>query len=369
MVNAKTISFNAGPTYISDSTKQAIHEVVNSGFLSVSHRSPEFSAMSEKAIEGLRRQLRIPKEYHIFYQNSSTVAWDTVLQNLVKKQSFHFVCGEFSKRFQLTGEALKLNARKFDTISGHPVEWDKAPIDNKDELICITHNETRSGLMWPDEAIKGIRDLYPDILLAIDVCSSFAAMKMNWEDADIWLGSVQKGLAMPAGLGYLIVSPRALEKSLKLNKSIPNWRKFETMHELMKIYQIYETPNSLLIGTLAKLMENWDIDAIDNETRRKANLIYSTKLDWEPHVKDPKWQSLTSAHFMVDNAEKWHEKAEKANFALGKSFDNFADNGIRVCNFPSHTYKMVEDLLKALSQPKVLLSGSDRAMELGLIGF
>lgn len=342
------ISFSAGPTYISEKTLKALQDVVSSGFLSASHRSPEFSEVSKQAIEGMRKQFKIPKEYRIFYQNSSTVAWDTVLQNLVEKNSFHFVCGEFSNRFYQTAESLKLQAKKHETNSGYPVEWQKAEIPKNAEFIAITHNETRSGLMWPFEIIREVRNAYPESLLAIDVCSSFGGMTMDWTLADIWLGSVQKCLTMPAGFGYLIVSPRAFQKALKLKKSIPAWHRFEVMDEMMKVYQIYETPSSIHVGLLAKLMEDFDLEAIEKETKRKAKLIYSAKMDWEPHVKDPNWQSITSAHFIVDNAEKWHKKAEKANFQLGRSFSQFADNGIRICNFPSHTYEMIESLLAAL---------------------
>jgi len=348
-MQSNPISFSAGPTHLGPRTEKALHEIISSGFLSISHRSPQFSEVSKKAIDGLRRQLKIPNDYHIFYQNSSTVAWDTVLQNVVAKHAFHFVCGEFSKRFFQTAEALNLNAMCHETASGMAVELEKAKIPKETELIAITHNETRAGLMWPFEVIKRLREENPQALLAIDVCSSFGGMKMDWTLADIWLGSVQKCLTMPAGLGYLICSPRALEKAQHLKKKLPAWRRFDVLAEKMKVYQIYETPNTLNIALLAKLMEEWDLEAIEKETRRKAKLLYTAKMDWEPHVKDPHWQSITSTHFMVDNAEKWHKKAEKANFILGRSFDDFANNGIRICNFPSHTYEMLEALLAALS--------------------
>lgn len=354
MRNINFISFSAGPTHLSDKVVQAMHEVVDEDFCALSHRSPEFSAVSKKAIEGLRKQMRIPDDYHIFYQNSSTVAWDTVLQNVVDKQSFHYVCGEFSGRFQQTGEKLGINARKFDTPSGQPVRWEQAPISAKDELICITHNETRNGIMWPDHVLKSIREKYPDPLIAIDVCSSFAAMKLDWSVADIWLGSVQKGLTMPAGMAYLIVNQRAIDRALKLKKSVPDWHNFAIMIEMMKKYQIFETPNSFLIGVLAKLMEDWDIDAIDAETRRKAKFIYSADVNWKPYVKDPEWQSLTSPMFVVDNAEKWHKLAESNGFILGKSFGKDGDNTFRVCNFPSHTLEMFQDLVQVLKDKSVV---------------
>lgn len=346
----KLISFNAGPSYIGEKTLNALREVIASGFLSASHRSPEFTAVSKEAIEGLRKQMQIPDDFHIFYQNSSTIAWDTVIQNVVEKNSFHFVCGEFSRRFYQTAVDLGLNAMIFDTPIGEQVEWEKAVIPSNTELITITHNETRSGIMWPFEVIKAIKTRNPNSLVAVDVCSSFGGMKMDWEAADIWLGSVQKCLSMPAGLGYLIINSKTLEKGLRLNKKMPKWRRFETLFDQMKRYQIYETPNSLAIGCLAILMRDFDLEATDKETRRKSDFLYHADLDWEPLIKDETWQSITTPHFLVDNVPQWHKKALDANFQLGSMYSDFANKGFRIANFPSHTYEIMQALVEALKK-------------------
>jgi phosphoserine aminotransferase len=349
MIRSYPISFNAGPTFIPDNVIQAIHDVADSGFLSTSHRSKEFSEVSRKAIEGLRKQMRIPDNYHIFYQNSSTVAWDTVIQNIVKENSFHFVCGEFSNRWHQTAEKLIPHAKKYETPSGEAVLWENAKVPRETELIAITHNETRSGLQWPFETIRDIRNSYPDKTLAIDVCSSFGGMAMDWTLADVWLGSVQKCLTLPPGLAYLLVSDRAFERAVQLNKPIPAWHRFSIMQEQMKVYQTFETPNMLAIGLLARLMENWDIDAIEQKTREKAKILYQAPLPWSPYVSDKKWQSIVTTMFKVQNASEWRDKALKGGFALGGTFGQDAENSVRICNFPGHTPQMFHDLIKALS--------------------
>lgn len=344
------ISFSAGPAHLPDYTLDAIREIVDSGFLTVSHRSDEFSEVSKKAIEGLREKMKIPSHFHIFYQNSSTAAWNNVLENLVKERSFHFVLGEFSERFYQTAKDLNLRADGFFPPFDEAVDWQAPKIHPDTELIAITHNETRSGLMWPWEAIQGVREKYPDPLIAIDVCSSFGGVNMKWELADVWLGSVQKCLSMPAGLGYLIVNPRAMERAKKLNKTIPKFRKFQILEEQMAKYQTYETPNSLEIALLAILMSLWNIDEIENETKYKAKMIYEADLKWEPFIKHPDWRSITCAHMKVDNADKWNERAERQGFYLGRSFGSFKNNGIRIANFPAHTRELITRLIDALKE-------------------
>lgn len=59
--------------------------------------------VSRQAIEGLRNKMNIPADYAIFYQASATAAMDTLLRNLVRKKSYHFVYGAFSGLFHLKG--------------------------------------------------------------------------------------------------------------------------------------------------------------------------------------------------------------------------------------------------------------------------
>ena len=343
------ISFNAGPSYLAPRTIQALHDIVASGFLSVSHRSEEFSAMTKKAIDNLRKQMRIPKEFHIFFQPSAIASMDTILQNVVNKHSFHFVNGDFSERFYTTALQLSLDSQVHETPGNLPIDWQNARIPKGTELIAITHNETRMGNMWPADEIKKLRDAYPDSLLAIDVTSSFGGLVMDWNLGDIWFSSVQKCLGMPPGMAVMLINPRAFEKGIALKKKIPPWRRFDILAEQMKKFQIFETPNLLAIALLARQMEEWDIDAIDRETKRKAKLLYTAAMDWKPHVEDSLWQSTTVTHFVVDNAEKWHAKANAANFGLGYVFGDYAQKGIRISNFPQHTFQMMEELLAALN--------------------
>ena len=75
------ISFGAGPSYLPEKSLKALHEVVSSGFLSASHRSEQFSAISRQAIEGLKEKMEIPSSFSVLYHPSSTVIWDTLFQN------------------------------------------------------------------------------------------------------------------------------------------------------------------------------------------------------------------------------------------------------------------------------------------------
>ncbi len=349
-MNYNLISFSAGPSYLSEKTLNALHEVVSSGFLSVSHRSDQFSEVSKQAIEGMRKKMGIPGSYHILYHPSSTVIWDTVLQNFVQNTSYHFVCGEFSRRFYDSAKSIGLNALSFESPIGQIVDYKKAVIPKDAELITITHNETRSGLMWPMHAMREIKEAHPHALTAIDFCSSFGGMKFDWEAGDIWISSSQKCLSMPSGMGFLIINPKAVEKSKSVKRLLPDWRKLDVMLHHMKRYQIFETPNSFIIGCLAILMRDFDLEKTHHDTFRKADLLYNANLNWNPLISDLNWRSITTPHFLVDNSEEWHRTAKEHGFELGLMFGEYAQRGFRIANFPSHTYQIMEDLISAFKQ-------------------
>lgn len=154
------ISFNPGPSQLSPAVIQFLHEIVESGFLSMSHRSSAFAETSKAAVEGLRQKMGIPLDYHIFYQPSATVAMDTLLRNVVEKRCLHFVHGNFSERFFQTSRSIGLEAIKHETPLDAPIDWKQALIADC-ELICLTHCETSTGLMWPHNQVKELREAYP----------------------------------------------------------------------------------------------------------------------------------------------------------------------------------------------------------------
>lgn len=342
------ISFNPGPSQLSPAVIQFLHEIADSGFLSMSHRSSAFAEASRNAVEGLRKQMGIPADYHIFYQPSATVAMDTLLRNVPEKSSFHFVHGNFSERFFQTAISINLEAVKHETALDAPIDWRQADILDS-ELICLTHCETSTGIMWPHDEMQGLREAYPQAMIAIDVTSSFGGMQFEWHHADLWFGSVQKCLGLPSGFGFLIVSPRAFEKGLA-KKDVPAWHRFEVLAKYMKDYFTLETPNMLAIALLGRQMAVWDLKSIEAETKRKAALIYEANLPWKPFIRDPLWRSLTVSHFLVDQPGLWKKRALEAKMILGSGYGAFEPKSIRIANFPSHSYEMLSQLLHVLRE-------------------
>lgn len=351
------ITLNPGPSQLTRKIIKDIAEIAESGFLSVSHRSAAFMEKSRQAIEGLREKMVLPPDYHVFYQSSATEAMDTLLRNLVYKKCYHFVCGSFSATFFKTAIGIGLEAVSNNSPWDQAILWEEAEINSEIELIAVTHNETSTGLMWPKKKIHALRERYPEVLLAVDVTSSFGAMQMNWRDADVWFGSVQKCLGLPSGLGFLIVSPRAFEKAKQVinkKKGIAPYQSFDVLADKMQQYQTPQTPNMLNIALLAQQMQDWNLPLIEYETEQKAEFLYNSQLPWNSFVEPQEWRSLTTLNFLVDEPQKWHHFAKEVGIVLGKGYGPLKDSTIRIANFPAITLQQMNTTINQLSKISAL---------------
>ena len=84
----------------------------------------------------------------------------------------------------------------------------------------------------------------------MDATSSMGGINLPWQEADVWFASVQKCIGIPAGLGILICSPKALKRATQLNKKV-HYNDVLLMEENRKLFQTHYTPNVLSIYVLS----------------------------------------------------------------------------------------------------------------------
>ncbi len=304
--------------------------------------------MSEQAVEGIHQALDLPRTYRVLYQPSATAAMECALRNLVRRSSFHFVHGAFSLRFFKTAQEIGLAARRVDSPLPQAVPWREAQVPDETELIAITHNETSTGLVWPLSELTALRRKYPEPLLAVDVTSSLGGVHLPWEQADLWFCSVQKCLGLPAGLGLVLVGPRALATSRHLANPVCSWQDFQVMAARIERHETVETPNVLAIALLARKLARTNMDTISDRTRAKAERLYGASLPWKPFVEDAPWRSPTVANFVVEYPRAWISRAAESGYTLGIGYGDLQASCVRIANFPATSIEDVEELLRIL---------------------
>lgn len=356
------LTFNPGPSKLSDDTKQDIRDAIDLGIGEMSHRSKAFGQMSMAVEQGLRTFMAIPPEYHVFYVASATEAMELTIRNVVEKKSSHFTAGRFAELFADMAEGLFKNTQRISAPWGTSPAYDPTKIDRDTELITITMNETSTGTMCHPDDIQRIREGCPDALLAVDITSIAAMMVLPIAMADVWVFSVQKGFGLPGGLGIMIVSPRALARSLELQerkRNLAGTFRFAAMQKFMqKGGQTICTPNVLNIYLLQRQLERWNANggcgSLETHTREKARRVYeAAERHTQLHcfVRDPKDRSVAVACIegSKDVIASLHEKAAPKNVLIGKGYGKLKETTIRIALFPAITMEDVERMLEVLS--------------------
>ncbi len=354
------IYFTPGPTGLYPTVPQHIHKALEDDVCAISHRSKKYEAIHEAAVSNVRALLGLPANFHIFFTGSATEIWDRTLENLVEESTFHLVNGSFSKRYFETALELKKNAKALEVPFGEGFDLKTVEVPAGTEMICLTHNETSSGVSLVVDDIKYIRQNNPNAIIAVDSVSSVPYPKYDWSQLDTLLFSVQKGFGLPAGLGVWVVSDKCIDRSIALQqkgKSIGSYHNLPSLLSKAKVNQTPETPNVLGIYLLAKVGEDMlkrGVDTIRKETDTKADILYNTIIKssvFEPFVKNYEYSSKT---VVVANTKILPSEVNKVlsevGMQVGSGYAKYKDTQLRIANFPGTSVEQVEKLADCLSK-------------------
>lgn len=328
----------------------------------MSHRSEAFTKIAESSLEKLRQYLHVPHDYHILYTESATHAWHSMVANAVKDVSAHVVSGAFSAK---AVEAAQKLGKEVKIYTVNPQEeFPSLPknIDGKAELLTICMSESSNGSAVGESALRQLRACIPTALLGVDVTSCAGSIRIDLQLADIWYFSVQKAFGLPSGLGVLILSPTAIERSRVRAQKDHNLAGIWQWDALVKNYKqgrgptIY-TPNMLAVYLLNKqasrFLDAGGLATIEKQTRQQAARIYThleTHPTLSPYIPNPMYRSATviTAIGTPEAVEEKRTQAHAKNMRLGQGYGELKRNTLRIANFPSITDEDVTSLLEWL---------------------
>ncbi len=354
----KKIYFTPGPSQLYPSVAKHIERALSDDVLSMSHRSITFQEIYEDATNSLKKLLGIPQEYSVFFISSATEGMERVIQNCVAKRSFHYIQGGFAKRFYQTAVDYKKNAEKYEMEQGKGFDFQTIEAPRAAELITITQCETSTGVIVPEHEISNLKKRYPHALIAVDVVSSIPCTNLDYEFTDCVFFSVQKGFGLPAGLGVLVLSPAAMEKSQFVKSkgySIGSYHSFEELLGYASKHQTPETPNVFALYLLSNVLQDMldvGIEKIRKQTDAKAQLMYEffdNHKVYGPFVKNPADRAKTVLVIEVKGgSEELRMRLKKQGIVVGGGYGPFKNQHIRIANFPAHSVQMVKKLLSNL---------------------
>lgn len=352
------IFLTPGPTKTQSKLPLWMSQALTQNVASQSHRSLWFEELFSDICKKLKKLCNIPQEYEIAFSGSATEIWERSIQNLVNKESFHIINGEFSQRHSNFSKMLgKNNVEYFiDLDFNGSFSQIKIPLDA--ELICLAQNETSTGMMIPSTEIAKVKENYPEKLISLDIVSAIPQINTDFSLIDVAYFSVQKGFGLPAGLGVVILSPRAINRSIELQKihTVGSYHSFPNLIEHAKKYQTPETPNVLAMWLLSKALDEYLEEGIFNLRKRTLNQFHIltdelSKLGMNSMIQSKDYQSSSVlALSAFGKAKEVRKKLEQAGIQVGSGYGKYADAAIRVANFPMHTSEDHQRLISALKE-------------------
>jgi phosphoserine aminotransferase len=373
----KSIFFTPGPAELYPTVEQHIRTALDEQVGSISHRSERFRKLYQHTDEQLRQLLNIPKTHAILFTGSATEVWERVLMNCVEHESFHCVNGSFSRKFYDFAVELHKYAHLVEKPLGEGFSYDdfakpaegtrrgtaaeqpgKIEIPEYAELVCLTANETATGVQMRAADINRLKRSYPGKLFCVDMVSSAPYPYLDFNLIDSAFFSVQKAFGLPAGLGVWIANEACLSKAERMKKHEGVIGTYHSLPALWANYQKFETPETpnvwaiYLLGKIAEDLNRLGIETVRKETDAKAKKLYQFLEKTEgfaPAVRVPEHRSAT---VVVANTRQSAgtilARLKEQGLVLGSGYGKQKDSQLRIANFPATSMEQVERVIRAL---------------------
>jgi alanine-glyoxylate transaminase / serine-glyoxylate transaminase / serine-pyruvate transaminase len=335
--------FVPGPTNVPDRVLRAMHRAMED------HRSSDFPSLIQPIFEDLKKIFKTASGQPFVFPASGTGAWEAALSNTLSPGDRVIAArfGMFSHLWIDMAQRLGLQVEVLDT------EWGEgAPIERYQELLAadksrrikavlFTHNETATGVTSDVASIRrALNDTKHPALLMVDGVSSIASIDFRMDEwgVDLAVTGSQKGLMLPAGLGIVCAS----QKALALYEQAKLARVFFDFGDMRKANATGYFPYTPSLPMLYGLRESIDMlleEGLENVFARHHRLAEGTRQAvkaWglELCARAPKWNSDTVTAIMVppgiNAAEVIDIAYRRYNLALGAGLARMAGRLFRI---------------------------------------
>lgn len=345
-------TFNPGPSAVYPAVRQYLTDAFDEGWLSAPHRSEKVTALVRQTVTDLKTKLNVPQDYTVLFTGSATECWEILAQSLTPRRSFHIYNGAFGEKWYKYAKAIR------PATSGLSFGLDELPdiaslpfAPDDTDLVCITQNETSTATQLREGFILNLYNRLGGALLAVDATSSLAGLNLKYIKADIWYGSVQKCFGLPAGLGVMILSPRAVAQA-KLVNDRAHYNALPAMLSQMLNHQTNYTPNVLGIYLLSRVLADREpIKTVHQHLADRAEKLYAffeQATPLTPLISNYETRSTTVIGLRGDAGliEGIKAKAKEAGLHLGSGYGPLKNTTIRIANFPAVPDAAMEALVQ-----------------------
>ena len=314
----------------------------------IDHRGPEFGKLAREVLTDIRSVFKTRSPV-IIYPGSGTGAWEAAIVNTLSPgdRVVMYETGQFAtlwqrlaKRFGIETDFIPGDWRTgadVSAIEARLVE-DKA---RAIKAVCVVHNETSTGCVTDIAAVrKAIDRAGHPALLMVDTVSSAGSMDYRHDEwgVDVAVCGSQKGLMLPPGLGFNVISDKALaaSKQARLPRAFWDWA---DMLAINPTGFFPSTPNTNLLQGLKVAIGMLQAEGLDNVFARHERAAEATRrcvrhwgLDIQCRIPAQASSTLTAVRMPEGHSADALRAAvlKRCNMSLGNGLGPLADKVFRI---------------------------------------
>jgi len=313
------------------------------------HRSSAFPELTTGLLRDLKKIFKTATGQPFIFPATGTGGWEAALVNTLSPgdRVISVRLGQFS---HLWIDLAQRHGLRVDILD---VEWGEgAPVERIEDLltkdkqheikgVLIVQNETATGVTNDVGAVRRAMDAaqHP-ALLYVDGVSSVGSIDFRMDEwrVDLAITGSQKGLMLPAGLGIVCASPKAL--AAREHAKCP--RVFFDFGDMIKANATGYFPYTPALPMLYGLRESLDmiseqgLDTIFARHHRLAEGVRAAVRAWGLKLcaREPRWYSDTVSAVMVPEGTSGVDVIDVAfrryNLALGAGLGRLAGKLFRI---------------------------------------
>ena len=336
--------FVPGPTNVPERVQRAMVVSMED------HRSSKFPDLTRAVLVDLKKVFKTETGTPVIFPSTGTGGWEAALTNTLSPGDLVLASrfGQFSHLWIDMVTRLGFQVEVVDCEWGEGVPIEKyAEILKKDKehrikAVLATHNETATGVTSDIAAVRKAMDSakHPALLM-VDSVSGLGSIDFHMDEwgVDCCVAGSQKGLMLPAGLGIVCMSPKALEA----RETSKQPRCFFDMGDMIRSNETGYFPYTPCLPLLYGLRESLNMimeEGLENIFARHTYLAASVRAavleGWELKLcaKEPKWYSDTVSAIVVpegiNGAHVIDVAFRRYNLSLGAGLSKVAGKVFRI---------------------------------------
>ena len=367
--------FVPGPTNVPDRILRSMVVAMED------HRSSRFPDLTRSLFADLKKVFKTAGGEVFIFPSTGTGAWEASLANTLSPGD-KVLAPRFGQFSHLWIDMMKRLGLDVQVIE---VEWGAgAPEDtirnilaedrqHKIKGVMVVHNETATGVTSDIAGVRrAIDEARHPAMLYVDAVSSLGSIDVRMDEwqVDLAVTGSQKGLMLPAGLGIVCASPRAIEAT-KTAKCARVFFDFNDMRRANADGYFPYTPSLPLLYGLAEALSMLFAEGLEHVFERHARLAQGVReavAAWNLATccKHPRWNSNTVTAVMVpqgiNGAHVIDVAFRRYNLALGAGLSQVAGKLFRIGHLGDLNELM---LLGALGGTEMAMADVGIKLELG----